>query len=194
MNILLIDSSARKDVSDSRKLGERLATRLGESGDATMVRRDVNDGLHLLTGEHLGSFFTPADQRSAQQKKVIETSDMLIAELKQCDTIIITIPMYNFNIPSSLKMWEDLVMRDTETFITTETGINGLLEGIKAYVIITTGGTPKDSENNLIEKLTGLCLSTMGIDDQTYIHADNLAFDAENSLRTAEQQIDAIII
>lgn len=194
MNILLIDSSARYEASDSRKLGERLATRFGEVSGATMVRRDVNEGLHLLTEAHLGAFFTPADKRTAAQDKLNEVSDVLIAELRHCDCLIITIPMYNFNIPSSLKMWEDLVMRENETFITTETGIDGLLKDKKAYVVITTGGTDTSGPNHLIEQLTGLCLSTMGIEDQTYIHASNLAFDLDNSIKAAQRQIDELEI
>lgn len=194
MNILLIDSSARRSASETRKLGERLAARFGENQPATLCRRDVNDGLHLLSEEHLVSFFTPADQRSEAQKKLVELSDTLINELRDCDQLILTIPMYNFNIPTSLKMWQDLVVRENETFVTTETGITGLLENKKAYVIMSTGGTDKASENNLIEKLTGLVLSAMGIDDQTYIYADNLAFNLEDSLIAARKQIDELDI
>lgn len=194
MNILLIDSSARVEASDSRKLGERLATRFGEISGATMHRRDVNLGLHLLTEAHLAAYYTPAHQRTPEQNKLNQISDILIDELRACDRLIMTIPMYNFNIPTSLKMWQDLVMREGEAFDTTPTGIVGKLKGIKAYIITTTGGTGKNSPDNMLEPLTRVCLSTMGIEDQTYIHADNLAFDRDNSLKLAQRQIDELEI
>ena len=194
MNILLIDSSARVETSDSRKLGERLATRFGEISGATMCRRDVNQGLHLLTEAHLEAYYTPADQRTPAHNELNQVSDVLIDELRACDRLIMTIPMYNFNIPTSLKMWQDIVMREGETLDTTPTGIVGKLMGKKAYIIITTGGTGKNSQDNLLEPLTRLCLSTMGVEDQTYICADNLAFDMENSLKAAQRQIDELEI
>ena len=194
MNILLIDSSARVDASDGRKLGERLATRFGEISGATMCRRDVNQGLHMLSEAHLAAYYTPAHQRDAAQNKLIEISDLLIEELNVCDRLIITMPMYNFNIPTSLKMWQDLVMREGETFDTVPTGIVGKLNGKKAYIIITTGGISRTSQDNLLEPLTRMFLKGIGIEDQTYIHADNLAYDLENSLKAAQRRIDGLEI
>ncbi|MBL1420005.1 MAG: NAD(P)H-dependent oxidoreductase [Alphaproteobacteria bacterium] len=194
MNILLIDSSARIGASESRKLGERLATRFGEIPDATMCRRDVNQGLHVLSEAHLAAYYTPANQRTVAQKELIKVSDILIEELRTCDRLILTMPMYNFNIPASLKMWQDLVMREGETFDTVPTGIVGKLKHKKAYIIITTGGTGRASPDNMLEPLTRLFLSGIGIEDQTYIHADNLAYNHENSFKAAQRQIDELEI
>lgn len=194
MNILLVDSSARTGNSDSRKLGERLAIRFGETTGTSMRRRNTNIGLHLLTEAHLDAYFTEASRRTTAQKKLTEISDLLIGELKACDRLIITMPMYNFNIPTSLKMWQDLVMREDETFVTVPTGIIGQLKNKKAYIIITTGGLGRNNPNNLLERLTRMFLNGMGIEDQTYIHADNLAYDYENSLKLAQKQIDELEI
>lgn len=194
MNILVIDSSARVAQSDSRKLGERLVNHFGTIPGTTLVRRDLNQGLHLLSEQHLAAYNTHANTRTAQQNKLLETSNILIAELRACDRLIITTPMYNYNIPSSLKMWQDLVMRENETFKTIPTGVEGLLKGKKAYVIITTGGVSHNSADHLLQRLIELFLTGIGITDQTFIHADNLAYDRENSLARANSQIDELEI
>lgn len=194
MNILLIDSSARVATSDSRKLGERLATRFGEQSGATMVRRDLNEGLHLITEPHLEAFNTPFANRTQEQNQLNKISDSLISELRDCDRLIITMPMYNYNIPTTQKMWQDLVMREGETFRTVSTGVVGLLKNKKAYIIITTGGVAHTSADHLLVPLTKLFLGGMGIEDQTYIHADCLAFDLDNSLAKAYAQIDSLEI
>ena len=44
-----------------------------------------------------------------RQLAVLAQSDELIAELKASDLVIIAAPMYNFNIPTQLKNWIDLI-------------------------------------------------------------------------------------
>ena len=47
---------------------------------------------------------------------MFELSDKLVLELKESDVIIISVPIYNFGPPATLKAWSDLAARVKETF------------------------------------------------------------------------------
>ncbi len=57
-----------------------------------------------------------------RQQEALALSDELIAELRGNDVIVIAAPMYNFNIPTQLKNYFDLVARAGVTFRYTEKG------------------------------------------------------------------------
>ena len=58
----------------------------------------------------------PAEQQTEDHKKMFELSDKLVIELKESDIIIISVPIYNFGPPSTLKAWADLAARVKLTF------------------------------------------------------------------------------
>ncbi len=184
-----IDSSARIEGSDSRALGHRLVEQLKQKFECKICYRDVNIGLHLLTPEHMTAFYTPEKERNQKQRNLTIISNQLVAEIMASDTIIITLPMYNYNIPTSLKMWQDLVMREGLTFKSTPNGVEGLLKNKTAYVIVTNGGMAVSNPDNLIEQLMRLFLSAMGVEQISFIHAGELAYKKQQSLSAAKQQI-----
>ncbi|MGU0057368.1 NAD(P)H-dependent oxidoreductase [Enterobacter hormaechei] len=53
--------------------------------------------------------------------------------------------MYNFNIPTQLKNYFDLVVRAGVTFRYTENGPEGLVKGKRAVVLTSRGGIHKDT-------------------------------------------------
>ena len=98
--------------------------------------------------------------------------------------------MYNFNIPGSLKLYQDLVARVGETFVYTETGPKGLIEGKKIYFALTTGGVPIGSEMDYVSPSLKSYFGFLGLTDQTIIGADGLAVDPEVKLATAFSEIE----
>jgi FMN-dependent NADH-azoreductase len=74
-----------------------------------------------------------------EQKKAIERSDRLVDELLGVDTLVISTPMWNFGVPSSLKAWIDHIVRAGRTFRFTENGLEGMLKGKKVYVVVSSG-------------------------------------------------------
>jgi Flavodoxin-like fold len=66
MNILQINSSARRDASHSTRLATRLVQRLRDADpESTLTVRDLNAVPHPVLDEAaLGALFTPADQRA----------------------------------------------------------------------------------------------------------------------------------
>ncbi len=57
----------------------------------------------------MSASFTPADKRTPVQNEKLALSDSLIKEIMDADVIILSVAVYNFNLPGSLKAWIDLV-------------------------------------------------------------------------------------
>ena len=127
--VLYIEASARKSGSVSRDLSDRIVSGLmnGNKG-AKLIRRDLADGVPFIDDTFTAAINTPADQRTAEQRKALDVSDALVAELQAADAIVIGSPIYNFGVPASLKAWIDQVARAGLTFSYTENGPVGLLE------------------------------------------------------------------
>jgi FMN-dependent NADH-azoreductase len=84
--------------------------------------------------------YTPADSHTAEQKALLAPSDELIRELQSADEIVIGVPMHNFSIPASLKLWIDQVVRAGHTFSYGAEGPKGLLQNKKATLLVASGG------------------------------------------------------
>lgn len=187
--VLHIDSSARTEGSVTRDLSAQIVGRLGA---ADVIRRDLAAPLPLLDGAWVGANFTPADQRSAEQKQLLALSDSLVEELKQADTIVIGTPIYNFSVPSTLKAWIDLVARVGVTFQYTENGPVGLLEGKRAIIAVASGGTQAGSDIDFATTYLRHVLGFIGITEVEIVAADAMAVDAEGALAKARTQIEAL--
>jgi FMN-dependent NADH-azoreductase len=193
LNILKIDSSSRQETSVSRQLSKRVAARLlAENPNAEVVSRNVTSGLSPVSEDWITANFTPADDRSDDQKNILSLSDELVSELKQADIILIGLPIYNFGIPASLKAWVDLIARVGATFSYTEQGPQGLLSGKRVIVSVASGGVPVGSPVDFATTFLTHILGFIGITDVTYISATGLAMDAESTISNAEQQIDVL--
>jgi FMN-dependent NADH-azoreductase len=116
------------------------------------------------------------------QAAALALSDVLIAELKTADTIVIGAPMYNFGIPSTLKAWFDYVLRTGVSSATPRPVPSGCSKAnarssSKAAVAITARARPAHSIRK--EPHLKTLLSFMGIKDVTFIRAEKLGFCSE---------------
>ena len=71
--------------------------------------------------------------------EVEKISDEAINEVLDADIIVITVPIYNFNIPSTLKAWLDHIMRAGKTFSFASGQKEGLVKGKKVYLAVASG-------------------------------------------------------
>ncbi|WP_306046856.1 FMN-dependent NADH-azoreductase [Nioella sp. MMSF_3534] len=188
-SILRIDASARRDGSVSRDLSDRIIARFPE---ATVTTRDLARGLPLIDETWVGANFTPEADRSPEQRETLALSDELIAELKDADTLVIGLPIYNFGVPATLKAWVDLVARAGVTFRYSEAGPEGLMTGKRAIVAVASGGTEAGSEIDFATGYIRHVLGFIGITDVTFVTADRLALDVDATLNAAHSQIDAL--
>ena len=191
-HILQINSSLNGPEGQSTKLADRLVTRLRmRHPTATLTTRDLSrDPVPHLDAATFAAFGTPAEQRTPEQRQQAALSDTLIAELRAADALVLTAPMYNFGLPSSLKAWFDHVARAGETYRYTEQGPQGLLAGREAYVVSARGGryrgTPKDSQTTHLRTL----LDFFGYDRIEFVYAEGLAM-GDDARKQALQSADA---
>src|SRR6201982_3570405 len=107
--LLPIDSSVRGDVSGRRGLTAGAADRWRAAHpDGTVTYRDLgtNPIPHLDAATGLARMVT-AEQRTAAEDASLALSVELIDEIKQADTVLLGLPLYNFGPPSAVKAWVD---------------------------------------------------------------------------------------
>jgi len=127
-----------------------------------------------LTAERFQAFLSQPEARTSEQKAVSEYSDALIEELRNADTVVFAVPMYNFSVPSTLRAYFDHIARAGVTFRYTATGPEGLLKGKKAYVFITRGGIYADGLDTQTPYLKQF-LAFIGITDVQFVYAEGLS-------------------
>ena len=195
MNILQINSSARRDASHSTRLAGRVVERLRENTpESTLTVRDLNNAPHPVLDEAaLGALFTPAGQRTLEQAARVALDDALIAEIQAADVVVLGVPMYNFGVPAQLKNWIDAISRAGVTFRYTEKGPEGLLKEKRVYVALTRGGqyrnTPSDTQVPYLKTI----FTFLGLNDVQFVYAEGLAMGADaerNGIASAHEQIE----
>lgn len=191
VSILRVDASPRGDDSQSRRLANALVAKLTADDGAKIAIRDVSGGVEFVDQAWITANFTPEAERAPEQVQRLSGSDAKVAEVMAADTLVISTPIYNFGVPAALKAWIDQVVRARKTFQYTENGPVGLLEGKRAFVIITSGGTEAGSEIDFATNYLRHILGFIGISDVTVIAADRLMVDAEKSLAAADAAIAA---
>jgi FMN-dependent NADH-azoreductase len=176
--LLKIDVSPRGEHSISRQLGKTFTEAwVAAHPGSTVVTRDLahTDLPFIEMPWIMGAYSDPAGH-TAEQKEALRHGDTLIAEMVPADHILITTPMYNFNIPAKLKAWVDHVVRSGKTFRANQDGsYTGLLTGKKATVILAsmgdyTPGTPAeayDAESPYLRQILGF----MGITEVEFLRA-----------------------
>jgi FMN-dependent NADH-azoreductase len=182
--VLHIDSSVRSAGSLTRQLGGEFIAKLQAADAATsVVTRDLAASpVPHLTEQMMGAYFTPAEQRNAEQAQTIKTSDALVDELLAADTIVIGAPMYNFSVTSGLKAWIDHVARAGRTFKYGASGPEGLVSGKKVYVFVATGGAYSEGPAAAYDHVTTYLRSVLGflgMTDVTFIVAEGVAMGEE---------------
>ena len=187
-SILRIDASARRTGSVSRRLTDRIIAR---PGNANVVTRDLATPLALVDERWVGANFTPADDRTDEQKNALATSDMLVDEVRAADTIVIGLPIYNFAVPAAFKAWIDQIVRAGETFRYTETGPLGLLTGKRAIVALASGGVALGSDWDYASGYVRHVLGFIGITDVTFIDASGSGQN-QDVLPAAHQAVEAL--
>jgi len=187
MQIYHIDSSARKSESVSKSLAKLLVEKLKKSGD-TVAYRDVSTGLPLVSGIKGSGFIIPENERTEADKKLFKISDELIKEFKDCHTLVISAPIYNFGPPASLKTWFDLVARNEETFKYTDKGPVGITTNIKkAYLLIVSAGVPVNSPIDFCTPWLKQGLNFLGVNNIEIIAADSLNRDPQKIEKIKEK-------
>ena len=181
--ILQINNSVFGDQGQSSRLTDTFVSQLraGRS-DTRIIRRDLSAAtVPHLTADRFAAALTDPAERTAEQAREAALADTLVEELLSADLLVIGVPTYNFNIPSPLKAWFDHVARAGTTFRYTAAGPEGLLQGKKAYVFVTSGGRHAGTETDFAAPYLRQILGFLGIEDVVFTHAEGLALGEEAS-------------
>jgi FMN-dependent NADH-azoreductase len=205
-HLLHIDSSVRGEASVSRKLSARAADVWRTAHpDGTVTYRDLGrEPLpHLTEATGLARMVPPEQHTPAQAASWALTLEV-VNEVKEADTVLLGLPLYNFGAPSSVKSWVDHLVApglsvDPETH-------TGLLGGREFIVLASRGGgynegTPREgwdhAEAWLPHGVSGMGLEPRFITAQLTLAEIQPAMAeliplAKESLAEAEREIDAL--
>ncbi|MDO7873704.1 FMN-dependent NADH-azoreductase [Hymenobacter sp. ASUV-10] len=179
MQILQVIASARGAESYSTRLSQGIINKLraAQPGSTVVVRNLATQPFPHLEEAHLQAYFTPAEGRSPEQQEAVRHSDEAIAQVLAADVLVIGVPFYNFNVPSSLKSWLDHLTRAGLTFRYSATGPEGLIKGKKVYLAVASGGVYSEGPMQPYDFATPYLhwmLGFLGMTDVTVARAEGL--------------------
>lgn len=181
--LLRIDSSSRLEGSFSRRFGDELASHLNAAH--TIIRDLVENPAPHIDVAAIAAFFSDPSGYGEAEQKATALSNELLGEIMAADDIVITVPMYNFGIPSALKAWIDQVVRIGKTFDFDGQNFSGLLRNKRAFLVIAYGAdgyTQGDFKMaDFVKPYLSFVLNFIGISDITIIPIEgtNVGKEAE---------------
>ncbi len=190
--VLVLKSSILAGYSQSSQLADFYVEEAKAKGDQVTVRDLAADPIPVLDGELVGALRPSDAPLSPRQQEALDLSNALIDELQAHDVIVIAAPMYNFNIPTQLKNYFDLVARACVTFRYTEAGPEGLVKGKRAVILSSRGGIHKDTPSDLLTPYVKLFLGFIGITDVEFVFAEGIAYGPEVATKATDEAKNAI--
>ncbi|MBH3341707.1 FMN-dependent NADH-azoreductase [Pseudomonas mendocina] len=195
MKLLHLDSSILGDASASRQLSRAVVEAWRAAApDAQVTYRDLaSDALSHLSAASLIAAGTPAELRDAAQRHETELAERTLEEFLAADAIVIGAPMYNFAIPSQLKVWIDRIAVAGKTFSYSENGPVGLAGGKTVVIASSAGGIHAGQPSGQAhEDYLVRVLNFLGIDDIEIVRAEGLAYGEQpraEAMQGAAQRI-----
>ena len=138
--LLRIDCSPIRDFmpSKSRETGDEFvhAYKASHPDHEVRVRDLSNNQVAHLDGEGLVAAFSPEEMRSEAGRAKLQIRLDLIREISNAHSVLITMPMWNWNVPGSFKSYVDQIIIPGVFDVAN----NKKLSGKKVTVIISAGG------------------------------------------------------
>ncbi|MEH2921493.1 FMN-dependent NADH-azoreductase [Samsonia erythrinae] len=187
-NVLVLKSSILAGFSQSNQLADHFTAQWQSAhpDDKITVRDLAAQPIPVLDGELVGALRPSDAPLTPRQQEALKLSDDLIAELQAHDIIIIAAPMYNFNIPTQLKNYFDLIARAGVTFRYTEQGPEGLVKGKRTIVLTSRGGIHKGTPTDLLEPYLRVFLGFLGLTDIEFVFAEGYGYGPDVAQKATE--------
>jgi FMN-dependent NADH-azoreductase len=168
--LLSIHVSTRGDESFSNRLLAQFEKQfLSEHPELQLKSRFTGEIPHLDFEAQLAGRI-PVEKQDSIQSKAFSLANELTEELLEASALVIATPMYNWGPPSSLKAWFDRII-NTRTFYQN----SGILSGLPATVIISSGGLYSEGENakhDFLRPWLLECFGRLGMQDVMFIDCD----------------------
>jgi len=197
--ILRLDTSPRATESLSRNLADRVERHLLNLDKHLGVKtRDLSiANLPHISNDTITGFYTSEEDMTAELEEATALSDTLIQELKAADTLIMSAPMYNFGVPSSLKAWIDQIVRINQTFSFDGTSFKGLVPVRRAVLVLAYGANgyaPNGdfASMNFLEPYLTALISFLGVEDSRVIRVEGTTGEPEDLVKAQQQASNEI--
>jgi FMN-dependent NADH-azoreductase len=193
--LLLVRASLYGAQGQSSQLAERFVAdwRKRNPAGRVIVRDLAVEPAPHLTAVRFQAFSTAPENRTPEQDEAVAYSDALIDELRSADTVVFTVPMYNFSVPSTLRAYFDHVARAGVTFRYSSSGPEGLLKARRTLVFVTRGGVYGEGADTQTPHLRQF-LRFIGLQPE-FVFAEGLALGEEartQSLVAAREQVASL--
>ena len=194
--LLHIDCSAQQDQSVSRRLSGEFVSLWKDANPAAKVTyRDLTRSPlpHLTRALEVQALDEPPESRTPLMWQVLAQSDRLTDELLAADRLVMGVPMYNFSIPSALKAYIDLIVREGRTFeFGSEEGQppRGLIQDKKMLVITARGANyegPPWQDYDFLEPYLRALFGFLGFGPIQFINANDTR-NKDKSIRKAGEE------
>lgn len=189
--VLYVTSSPRAEESYSNKVAALVLDEIRRLDPVTEVTvRDLaREPLQHIDEEFLSATRSPEGALTEHQTILLARSDALVDELLSSDIVVIAAPMINFGIPSTLKTWIDYVSRAGKTFAYSESGVQGLIAGKKAFIVAARGGIYSGENKALDFQLPYLesVLGFLGLTDITSFEVEGTALGPDSASKAVNE-------
>lgn len=178
--ILHVLSSPRGEASASILLANKIIAEAKAKYPGSIVKENnvlEHDYAHLSLS-HVEGFMAPPEKYTPDHTKAVTPSNEAVAEIQEADIIIVSLPLYNFNMPSGLKAWIDHIVRAGITFSYKTGAPEGLLKGKKVYLAIASNGMYTDGPTktwDYAEPYLRHILGFLGLTDITTLRIEGSA-------------------
>ncbi len=203
MKIFHVDSSAKRERSNSRALSREFIENLRAEGvDVEIDYLDVT----VDTPAHVTEAFAIATyhaehERTDAMRATLAPSDALCKRLLEADAFVFAMPMYNWSMPSAFKAFVDNITRTGITYKNAEDGtIVGQLSRQKALFITTRGADLRPgkafSSMDALTPALKAAFSFVGVNEPRFVDAQPLQFSDQEArteaLRRAKAELAGV--
>jgi len=140
MKTLVINYTPRGEFSYSKKLLDSFLSQVKNSEVEILdLTKDVPD---LFMPENLSAYIERnfmGQELSPEQEKTLSKMDRMLKQFQSADIVVLATPMYNFSLPATVKAWFDSAIFAGQTFKMSNKGVEGLMKGKKALVLMASG-------------------------------------------------------
>jgi FMN-dependent NADH-azoreductase len=198
MKLLHIDSSISGSQSISRQLTAGIVERLHQATPGLDITyRDVAASPipHHSEAVLVLKFNPEAGEQSGLSESLhphheLAAINTVLDEFLAADIVVLGAPMYNFGIPSQLKVWIDCLAAPGKTFTYSANGPEGLCAGKRIIVASSRGGlysppSPMAGLDHQEGYLTGF-FGFLGIHDVEFVRAEGVNMGEDQRKKSLE--------
>jgi FMN-dependent NADH-azoreductase len=192
--ILHVSCSPRGQDAESYRLSQKIiGSLLQREPKAVLVDRVIgDDSIPAVDADYALSQGSAADV-SDQGSMIL--SEQLIRELESADFVVISTPMHNYTVPSTLKAWIDHVVRARRTFNVTAAGKVPLLRDRPVFIAIAAGGRfsgERARQPDFLTPYLRAILNMIGLYDLTFFSVQGTGSNGKTLVKTRERADQAL--